>query len=49
MSHTRLFRIAVRARDADPYPVAAIPGRDFQTVHQLCVHRQGTCNIRRLS
>jgi hypothetical protein len=33
MSHTRLFRVAVRTRNADARPVTAVPGRDIQTVH----------------
>lgn len=33
MSHTRLFRVAVCAGNADAGPVTAVPGRDIQTVH----------------
>lgn len=42
MPYTRLFRVAVRAGNADTRPVTAISGRDVQTVHQLRVHGQGS-------
>lgn len=49
MSYTRLFRVTVRAGNADSRPVTAVSRRYVQTVHQLRVHGKGPYTLNQCS